>query len=95
MTPPNTNESTRPFTCAEVREWLTSYLAQLLGIQRSEVDPSFSFELYGLDSSAAVGISGDLSDLLGHPFETSIAYDYPTINSLVEHLESADIVRER
>jgi len=87
------NEGRRTLTTTEVKDWLTSYLAQLLGIDRREVDPAFSFELYGLDSSAAVGLSGDLNDLLGREFDTSLAYDFPTIDALVAHLESTEVVR--
>ena len=79
-------------TPSEVRDWLATYVAQLLGIDRQEVDPSFSFEHYGLDSSASVGMSGDLGDLLGTEFEVSLAYDHPTIDAVVEHLVSSKIV---
>lgn len=79
-------------TRSQMKRWLTSYLAQLLGISEREVDPAFSFELYGLDSTAAVGLSGDLGDLLGREFETALAYDHPTIDALVEHLVSARAV---
>ncbi|MFT7669021.1 MAG: acyl carrier protein [Planctomycetota bacterium] len=70
----------------ELREWLATYLAQLLGMEAAEVDPDFSFELYGLDSTAAVGLSGDLSALLGREFDTVLAYDYPNINALLDQL---------
>jgi len=86
------NEPRAKFTHAEIRDWMMTYLSQLLGIDRAEVDPTQSFELYGLDSSAAVGISGDLEDLLGVDFETSLVYDYPTIDALVEHLVSRKLV---
>ena len=39
-----------------------------------------------------MGLSGDLGDLLGHEFEMSLAYDYPTINALVDHLVSSSVV---
>jgi len=80
------------FTASEVRDWLIAYVAQLLGMEAKDVDPAFSFERYGLDSSAAVGISGDLGDLLGCKLEVSLAYDHPTIDAVVDHLASRDIV---
>ena len=86
------NDRTATVTRAEMREWLITYLAQLLGMERQEVDPAFSFELYGLDSTAAVGLSGDLSELLGREFDTAVAYDYPSIDALVEHLASLDVL---
>ena len=86
------NPARTSFTPTGIQDWLTAYLGQLLGIEKEKVDPAFSFELYGLDSSAAVGMSGDLSDLLGVELETSLAYDHPTINAVVDHLVSSEIV---
>jgi len=80
------------FTQSEVREWMITYLSQLLGLAKQEIDSARSFELYGLDSSAAVGLSGDLEDLLGAKFDTSLVYDYPTIDALVEHLSALRLV---
>jgi acyl carrier protein len=81
------------FTRAEMCDWMVGYLAQLLELQRHEIDPSKSFELYGLDSSGAVGMSGDLEEMLGAEFETSLVYDYPTIDSLLDHLVSLNLLR--
>ena len=39
--------STATVTRAQMKGWLVSYLAQLLGVSDAEVDPAFSFELYG------------------------------------------------
>ena len=80
------------FTPTQISNWLTAYVAQLLGVEKGSVDPACPFEQYGLDSSGAVGLSGDLGDLVGHEFEVSLAYDYPTINALVEHLVSLRVV---
>lgn len=85
-------ENTQAITHDELREWLITYLAQLLGMDKAEVDPSFSFELYGLDSTAAVGLSGDLSNLLGREFDTSVAYDHPSVDALMEHLLSLNLL---
>jgi len=82
------------YTRAELREWMIAYLAQLLGIERSEVDPAQTFEIYGLDSSGAVGLSGDLEELLGVRFDTSLVYDYPTLDGLLEHLVERGLVRD-
>jgi len=81
------------FTRAEMRDWIVTYLAELLGIARQEIDPSRSFEAYGLESSGAVGFSGDLEDVMGATFDTSLAYDYPTIEALLDHLDSRKLLR--
>ena len=77
---------------SQLQTWLTEYLAQLLGMPVAEVDPTFSFELYGLDSTAAVGLTGDLSELLGQDLEPTLAYDHPTIEALVDHLTTQGLL---
>lgn len=86
-------ESMTTHSAAAVRDWLIGYVAQLLGIERSDVDPARNLERYGLDSSAAVGMSGDLSDLIGRDLDVSIASEFPTIDELVGHLVAVDAVR--
>lgn len=78
--------SQQPRTAAEIQEWLVSYLAELLGIKADEIDIKNSFELYGLDSSAAVGLTGDLEDWLGCELDPTLLYAYPTIEGFVGYL---------
>ncbi|MBV8882511.1 MAG: acyl carrier protein [Chroococcidiopsidaceae cyanobacterium CP_BM_RX_35] len=73
-------------TAAEIQDWIVAYLAELLEIQPEEVDITIPFDRYGLDSSAAVGLTGDLEDWLGEEVDPTLLYDYPTVESLVEHL---------
>jgi len=83
--------STKP-TREELRAWLAAYLAELLGTDARELDPQKSFEVLGLDSSGAVGLSGDLEHVLGVEFETSLVYDHPSLDLLVEHLVERELV---
>ncbi len=77
-----------PPSPAEIQAWLVSYLANLLSVADEDVDVKIPFERYGLDSSAAVGLTGDLEDWLGHEIEPTLLYDYPTIESLVKYVSS-------
>lgn len=81
-------DRTRSPSSEEFRHWLVTYLAELLGTARDALDPQKSFEELGLDSSGAVGLSGDLEHLLGVEFDTALVYDYPTVELLVAHLEA-------
>jgi acyl carrier protein len=81
------------FSRAEVRDWIITYLSELLGLPHHEIDPAQPFEIYGLESSGAVGFSGDLEDALGTTFDTTLAYDFPTVEALLDHLESEKLVR--
>lgn len=73
-------------TEATIQAWLVSYLAELLEIDPDSVDVKIPFNRYGLDSLAAVGLTGDLEDWLGLELEPTLLYDYPTIEALAEHL---------
>lgn len=73
-------------TTTEIQVWLVSYLAELLEIDSHKIDVTVSFDRYGLDSSATVGLSGDLEEWLGCEIEPTVLYDYPTIGALAQHL---------
>ena len=68
--------------------WLVNYLAKLLDLDPSEIDPTTSLADYGIDSAGAAGLSGDLSDWLGVKLKESVAFDYPTIEQLSEYVSA-------
>lgn len=70
----------------EIQAWLVSYLAELLGIDPHEVDVTIPFDRYGLDSAAAVGMTGDLEDWLQRELDPTLLYDYPTVEAFSQHL---------
>jgi acyl carrier protein len=72
----------------EIKAWIVSYVANMLDVNPDEVDVKIPFERYGLDSSAAVGLTGDLEEWLGREIDPTLLYDYPTIEGLVQHLSS-------
>jgi len=67
-------------------EWLTSYLANVLALPTDEIDDSRTFQQYGLDSSAAVGLTGDLADWLGCDIDPAAAYEHPSIRAFTAAL---------
>ncbi|MBA3921342.1 MAG: acyl carrier protein [Nostocaceae cyanobacterium] len=86
--PPSTKEyiHTTPPTAVEIQIWVVNYLAELLEIEPDELDVTISFDHYGLDSGAAVGLTGDLEDWLGRRLDPTLLYDYPTVESFSKHL---------
>lgn len=76
----------KEISASEIQDWLVAYIANLLEIESEEVDVTIPFDRYGLDSSAAVGMTGDLEDWLGKEVEPILLYDYPTIEALAQHL---------
>lgn len=75
-------------TKKEIQAWIVSYVADLLEVDAEDLDITIPFERYGLDSSAAVGMTGDLEDWLGCEIDPTMVYDYPTIEAMVQHLSS-------
>lgn len=75
-----------PSSTVEIQDWLVSYLAELLEIDPLKIDVKIPFNRYGLDSSAAIGLTGDLGDCLGYDLDPTLIYDYPTIEDLAEQL---------
>lgn len=73
-------------TRAEIQKWIISYLALVLEVDLDEIDINIPFERYGLDSSVAIGMSGELEEWLGSKFGPTLLYDYPTIKALVDYI---------
>lgn len=88
LTIDETKEAAKLPTAAEIQDWIVAYLADLLEIEPDEVDVTIAFDRYGLDSSAAVGMTGDLETWLGRELDPTLLYDYPTVEALVQHLSS-------
>lgn len=80
------NGNGRTLAAADIQAWIVSYIAQLLNISEREIDVTVSFDRYGLDSLAAIGLSGKLASWLEYEFDPTVMYDYPTIESLTEYL---------
>lgn len=80
------NNSQKLLTAKDIEAWIVSYLAKLLEIEPGEVNVTIPFDRYGLDSSVAVGLTGDLEDWMERKLDPTLLYDYPTIQALAQHL---------
>ena len=80
-------------TNAEViQAWLVSKLSERLGIESHEIDIREPFASYGLGSTEAVSLAGELAEWLGRKLSPALVYEYPTIEALARHLaESPDV----
>lgn len=70
----------------EIAGWMRGYLAELLEIPLEEIDDDTSFDRYGLDSLASVGMIGDLEEWLGVELDPVLASDHPSIRALARAL---------
>ena len=76
-----------------IAAWLKSYLSDLLRIPTDQIDEEMAFQRYGLDSSSAVGMAGDLGAWLGCEVDSAAPYDFPSIRALSQELARQDDAR--
>jgi acyl transferase domain-containing protein/acyl-CoA synthetase (AMP-forming)/AMP-acid ligase II/acyl carrier protein len=69
-----------------IRGWLTSRIAQRLGIEPGAIDAGEPFARYGIDSAAAAAIVGELEEWLGASLSATLLYERPTIAAVAAHL---------
>ena len=77
----------------EIADWLVVHVAAELGLASVDVVTSQTFADDGLDSVHALRLTAALADWLGRPVSPELAYDYPTIDLLAQHL-AADHVSQ-
>jgi acyl carrier protein len=70
----------------DINGWMCNYLARKLNVAPDKIDTRESFDTFGLDSADAVRMIGDLEDFLGRRLSPSLAYKYPTIESMSRYL---------
>ncbi len=68
-----------------IQAWLIARISEQIG-NAQEIDIRQPLAQYGLNSLAAVTISGELQEWLGRPLSPILLYDYPTIEALAQHL---------
>lgn len=75
-----------PLTQESLRAWLVTELADRVKCQESEVDTAKPFDAYGLDSRAAVQVSGALEKVVERRLSPAILFDHGTIDDLAAYL---------
>ena len=73
-------------TQAQISDWIKDYLADLLDIEISEIDETYEFERFGLNSSAAVSLIGDLEEWLDYELSPSLFFEFSTIEQVSIYL---------
>jgi acyl carrier protein len=86
ITMPNLPASPRPqdrgsMTTA-IETWMTEWLVVAAGARPADVDIEKPFADYGLDSMAAIELSGEIEDWFGVELTPVVAWDHPTVSRL-------------
>lgn len=72
---------------SETTVWLVGWIARELEMPADQLDASRSLMDYGLSSVAATMLVGDLEDWLGLRLSPTLAWDYPSIDEMADHLQ--------
>lgn len=75
-------------TSTEIQAWLIERISSMLEMDKSSIDPRQPFTFYGLGSVQAVSLTGDLEVFLNQKLAPTLAWDYPTIESLANYLSN-------
>jgi acyl carrier protein len=70
----------------KIEQSLTDRLASLLGVDREDIDLEKSIFTYGLDSSVALSLTGELEAMLGLDLDSTLFWEYSKISELSEYL---------
>ncbi len=85
------NQNSKSRTAQSIQTWLVNWLSQKLKLPQGAIDRHKSFADYGIDSVIAVELAQDLEEWLGYPqIEATIAWNFPTIESLSNYLASVN-----
>jgi acyl-CoA synthetase (AMP-forming)/AMP-acid ligase II/3-oxoacyl-(acyl-carrier-protein) synthase/acyl carrier protein len=83
---PARREAMRAPDAKDITAWLIQRIADTAGVDPRQIEPRAPFSNHGLDSRAAVALSGELQDWLGSPLSPTLVYDFPSIAQLADHL---------
>jgi acyl carrier protein len=75
----------------DIQLWIAANLAMYLNVRPEEISTSEPFSNYGLDSSTALNLAAELSEWLGQELDPTIFWEYPSIESLAQHLELREL----
>jgi acyl carrier protein len=78
-------------SAAEVQDWLVGKIAGRLGVPPEEVAVDGYFDEFGLDSTEALVLAGELEKWLGIELETTALWYHPTIAELAAHIAGGKV----
>lgn len=71
---------------SEIIVWCQSYIANLLDVPVSQVDPDVDTADFGLDSAAAVALVLDLEAKIGRELDPAMLFEHRSLRALADAL---------
>lgn len=78
--------TTAALSVEEVENWLREKIAYKLSVEPEEVSVDDFFDSFGLDSTEALVLAGELESWLGFELETTALWYHPTIAELAKYI---------
>ena len=88
-----TRESVEP-TAQNIQDRSVAYIASILDVPPTEVNPELAFDDLGLDSATAVAMVMDLEEFLGIELEPELLFEHTSVAALSRHL-AGEVARTR
>ncbi len=85
------NSKTSNHSAESIETWLAEWIADELKTGVDSIDTGKSFIYYGLDSVTAIKLTADLEVRLGGEFSPTLAWDYPSLWALSQHLGESKV----
>jgi len=86
-TPPSESPPARTSRSAgEIRQWIVRELTASLRADSSSIDSAAPLDSLGIDSLAAIGMTGALAGWLGRDLPATLMWDYDSIDAIAEGL---------
>ncbi|MFF3062165.1 acyl carrier protein [Streptomyces sp. NPDC057909] len=79
-------QAAKGHTNVMLREWIVERVALHVEMDPGALSVSVPLATYGLDSVVALSLCGDIEEKYGVELEPTVAWDYPTVEALADHL---------
>jgi thioesterase domain-containing protein/acyl carrier protein len=85
-TPAETSTTRAARSADDIRHWIVNELSRSLKIHPAHIDPVAALDSLGIDSLAAIGMTGGLAAWLQRDLPATLLWDYASINAIAEAL---------
>jgi acyl carrier protein len=75
----------------ELSDWLTTKVSKSLNVAPECVDVDIPLADYGIDSAASLALCADLESEKGIAVDTTIVWDYATIDAIAAYLVTTEL----
>ncbi|MES2731615.1 MAG: aminotransferase class III-fold pyridoxal phosphate-dependent enzyme, partial [Bacteroidota bacterium] len=82
-------DSTLAIRSASIRQWIGNWLKGRFNLSAEDLSTERNFAGYGMTSFQAVALATDLESFLQTPIDTTVVFNYPTVQTLANHLATS------